>query len=77
MQATFQGDKIEPRDTKLPKPTPEEVEKREAERLRDMNEQGKPKQGGSAGRVQTGAETVEDEMLGTSVRKVANPQRSQ
>ncbi|RHZ44692.1 hypothetical protein Glove_712g10 [Diversispora epigaea] len=71
MQATFQGDKIVPRDTKLPKPTPEEVEKREAERLKDKN-----KRGGSAGKVQTGAETVEDEMFGTSVRKVKSPRKA-
>ena len=43
MKRTFKGDEIVPHDTKLPHPTQEEVEKREAERLKNVDEKtGKP-----------------------------------
>ena len=46
MKRTFKGDEIVPHDTKLPHPTQEEVEKREAERLKNVDEKtGKPKEG--------------------------------
>ncbi|CAG8515386.1 10065_t:CDS:2 [Ambispora leptoticha] len=49
-----------PKNTEIPRPSLEEVEKQEAKRLQDKNEQGKPKEGGSAGRVLTGARTTAD-----------------
>nr|CAG8460308.1 15519_t:CDS:2 [Entrophospora candida] len=46
-----------------------EVEKREAERLKNVDEKtGKPKEGGSAARAQTGATTMLDEVRPTSKR---------
>ncbi|CAG8621964.1 7167_t:CDS:2 [Ambispora gerdemannii] len=60
MERTFIGDKQVPKTTEIPRPSLEEVEKREAERLKDRDEQGKPKEGGSAGRVLIGAHTTAD-----------------
>ncbi|CAB4405570.1 unnamed protein product [Rhizophagus irregularis] len=52
--------KIIPHDTKYEKPSLEEVEKREEERLKNKNEEGKPKEGGSAGRAQVNISHVTD-----------------
>nr|CAG8521661.1 4703_t:CDS:2 [Entrophospora candida] len=62
-------DKIVAPHTKLSHPSQEEVEKREAERLKNVDEKtGKPKEGGSAARAQTGATTTLDEVRPTSKR---------
>ncbi|GBC43523.1 hypothetical protein RIR_jg25619.t1 [Rhizophagus irregularis DAOM 181602=DAOM 197198] len=52
--------KIIPHDTKYEKPSLEKVEKREEERLKNKNEEGKPKEGGSAGRAQVNISHVTD-----------------
>ncbi|CAI2163570.1 9027_t:CDS:2 [Funneliformis geosporum] len=63
MERTITKDnKIIPSETPLQKPSLEEVEKKEAERLKNTNEENKPKEGGSAGRVLIGAKTVNDVM---------------
>ncbi|KAG9294372.1 hypothetical protein G9A89_001877 [Geosiphon pyriformis] len=61
MERTFIGDKEVSRDTEIPHPSPQEVEKLEAQRFANKNEKGKPKEGGSAGRLQTGAHKTTDE----------------
>jgi len=48
--------KIIPHDTKYVKPSPEE----EKERLKNKNEEGKPKEGGSAGRAAINISHVTD-----------------
>ncbi|GBB95334.1 hypothetical protein RclHR1_02510028 [Rhizophagus clarus] len=52
--------KIISHDTKYEKPSIEEVQKREKERLENKNEEDKPEEGGSAGRAQINISTVSD-----------------
>ncbi|CAG8612081.1 4819_t:CDS:2 [Funneliformis mosseae] len=64
MERTITKDnKIIPSEKPLEKPSLEKVEKREAERLKNTNEEGKPKEGGSAGRVLSGVKNVKDEVI--------------
>ncbi|RIA87790.1 hypothetical protein C1645_827265 [Glomus cerebriforme] len=61
MERTITKDnKIIPSDSKYKKPSMDEVE--EKKRLEDKNEEGKPKEGGSAGREQIGITTIKDEV---------------
>ncbi|KAL1922350.1 uncharacterized protein VTP21DRAFT_9889 [Calcarisporiella thermophila] len=56
MERTFVGAKLDQmaddKNVSVQKPSQETVEKREAERLRNTDEQGRPLEGGSAGRAQ-------------------------